>query len=91
MKDLSDPRWIKLKGLMFLVLGTISGLLILLEQPSLKLAALLSLTVWAFCRFYYFAFYVFERYVDPGHRFSGLWSFAAYLLRRRRREKTAAE
>jgi hypothetical protein len=39
----------------------------------------LALSVWCFCRFYYFAFYVIEHYVDPGYRFAGLWSFVRYL------------
>ena len=84
MKDLTDPRWIKFKGVLFLLLGAFSALLIVLEQPSFKLAALLGLCVWAFCRAYYFAFYVLQHYVDPGFRFSGLWSAARYLLSRRR-------
>jgi hypothetical protein len=87
MKDLADPRWIRLKGLLFLMLGVISGALLLLEQPSFKVAVLLSLTIWCFCRAYYFAFYVIEHYVDPGYRFSGLWSFARYLLAKRRRDR----
>jgi hypothetical protein len=44
---------------------------------------LLIIAVWAFCRFYYFAFYVIEHYVDPSYRYSGLASFARYLIRRR--------
>ena len=84
MKDLTDPRWIKLKGALFLLLGIFSALLIVLEQPSLKLAALLGLCIWAFCRAYYFAFYVLQRYVDPEFRFSGLWSAVRYLVSRRR-------
>jgi hypothetical protein len=28
--------------------------------------------------------YVIERYVDPGYRFSGLWSFARYMMGKRR-------
>ena len=84
MKDLTDPRWIKFKGVLFLLLGIFSALLIVLEQPSLKLAALLGLCIWAFCRAYYFAFYVLQHYVDPGFRFSGLWSAVRYLLSRRR-------
>ncbi len=84
MKDLTDPRWIKLKGVLFLLLGIFSALLIFLEQPTFKLAALLGLCIWAFCRSYYFAFYVLQHYVDPGFRFSGLWSAARYLLSRRR-------
>ncbi len=84
MKDLTDPRWIKFKGVLFLLLGIFSALLIVLEQPSFRLAALLGLCIWAFCRAYYFAFYVLQHYVDPGFRFSGLWSAARYLLSRRR-------
>ena len=84
MKDLTHPGWIKFKGLLFLLLGLAAGGLLLLEHPEWKTAALLALCVWAFCRSYYFAFYVLERYVDPQFRFAGLWSAAAYLLRRRK-------
>ena len=83
MKDLTDPRWIKLKGLLFLLVGLLSAALLLLEHPDLKTAVLLGITIWCFCRCYYFAFYVIEHYVDPGYRFSGLWSFARYLIVRR--------
>ena len=44
---------------------------------------LLTISVWCFCRAYYFAFYVIEHYVDPGYRFSGLWSFVVYLWLKR--------
>lgn len=84
MKDLTDPFWIKLKGVLFLLLGLLSAVLILIELPSLKIAVLLGLTVWCFCRFYYFAFYVIQHYVDPGYRFSSLWSFAKYIVTKRR-------
>ena len=83
MKDLTNPNWIKLKGILFLLIGLLSSLLLLLEHPSWKVAVLLAVAVWCFCRFYYFAFYVIERYVDPGYRFSGLWSFARYLISRK--------
>ena len=83
MKDLTDARLIKLKGFLFLILGTASALLLILEYPTLKMGLLLALTIWCFCRAYYFAFYVIERYVDPRYRFSGLWSFARYLFARR--------
>jgi hypothetical protein len=89
MKDLADPRWIKLKGALFLMLGVLSGTLLVLEQPSLKIAALLCLTVWCFCRFYYFAFYVIQHYIDPAYRFSGLWSFARHLLAKRQRDRSS--
>lgn len=84
MKDLTDPRWIKIKGILFLLVGLASATLLILETPTLKVGILLAITIWCFCRFYYFAFYVIEHYVDPTYRFSGLWSFACYLLKSRR-------
>jgi hypothetical protein len=83
MKDLTDARWIKFKGILFLVIGMLSAALLVLECPTLKVGVLLAISIWCFCRFYYFAFYVIEKYVDPGYRFSGLWSFTCYLFRKR--------
>lgn len=80
MKDLTNPRWIKIKGFLFLLLGLISATLLFFDHPTLKVALLLILAVWCFCRFYYFAFYVIEHYVDPQYRFAGLWSFVRYLV-----------
>jgi hypothetical protein len=83
MKELTNARWIKAKGILFLFVGVWSSVLLLVEHPELKVGVLLAVTVWCFCRFYYCAFYVIEHYVDPGYRFSGLGSFLRYLLRRR--------
>jgi uncharacterized membrane protein len=83
MKDLTDPRWIKLKGILFLLVGLLASALLMIETPTLKVALLLALAIWCFCRFYYFAFYVIQHYVDPSYRFSGLGSFVCYLWRRR--------
>jgi hypothetical protein len=83
MKDLA-PRWIKIKGLLFLVIGIAAVVLILIKDPDWTTAILLALAIWSFCRFYYFAFYVIEKYVDPNYKFSGLLSFAKYWLRRRK-------
>lgn len=84
MKDLTHPFWIKFKGVLFVLVGISSAALLLLESPSLKTAVLLAITVWCFCRAYYFAFYVIERYVDPGYKFSGLGSFVKYWCSNRR-------
>lgn len=84
MKDLAWPFWIKIKGLLFLLIGIIAAILIICDEPNWKTAMLLALVIWSFCRFYYFAFYVIEKYVDPGYKFSGLISFVKYLLQRRR-------
>ncbi len=84
MKDLTNPNWIKLKGLLFLLLGLLAGVLLLLEHPTIKIGLLLLLCVWCFCRSYYFAFYVIEHYVDPGYRFSGLGSFLRWCCQKHR-------
>ena len=82
MKAIESPRIIYFKGALFLMLGLGSAALLLAEAATFKAGFLLALTVWGFCRAYYFAFYVIEHYVDPGYRFSGLFSFAAYLFRK---------
>lgn len=82
MKDLASVFWIKLKGLLFLVIGITAAVLIYLDNPKWQTALLLALAIWSFCRFYYFAFYVIEKYVDPAYKFSGLFSFVRHLLQR---------
>lgn len=86
MKDLTNPKWIKLKGALFLLLGIAAAVLLWLEQPTFKVALLLTLALWGFCRAYYFAFYVIEHYVDSSFKFAGLGSFLVYLLRRNKRQ-----
>ncbi len=85
MKDLTDPRLIKLKGGLFLVTGMVAAALLVLENPTPKTAFLVAIAVWSFCRAYYFAFYVIEHYVDPSFRFSGLGSALRHLLGKRTR------
>jgi hypothetical protein len=80
MGDLTNKKLIYLKGLLFLFGGIIASLIILLEQPTFKMAAMLTVAVWCFCRAYYFAFYVIEHYVDSTYKFAGLSSFVKYLF-----------
>ena len=81
MKDLTSPFWIKFKGILFLLVCLFSAMLLWLEHPTWKTALFLALAIWCFCRFYYFAFYVIEKYVDGKFRFAGLWDFFCYLIR----------
>lgn len=80
MPDLTNPKVIKIKGILFLVMGLLSSALLVVNVFSLKNIVLLLIAVWSFCRFYYFAFYVIEHYVDPTFKFSGLGSFVRYML-----------
>jgi hypothetical protein len=85
MADLNHPRLIHLKGVLFLCLGLMSGTLLVLACPRAQTVMLLAVSVWAFARFYYYAFYVIERYVDPSYRFSGLASLLRYWMKSSRR------
>ena len=83
MTDLTNPHLIKLKGVLFLFVGILAALLLVFENPTLRTVVLLAISVWCFCRFYYFAFYVIEHSVDASYRFSGLISCGRYLIGRR--------
>ncbi len=85
MADIRSPRWLYIKGILFLGLGVLASALLLIEAPSVRVAALLAIAVWAFARAYYFAFYVVAHYIDPEYRFAGLLSFFRYVMRRDRR------
>ncbi len=85
MRDLQSHRWMWVKPALFLAVGVISSALILVELPDLRIAALLALAIWAFCRAYYFAFYVAGKYIDPSYRFSGLISLARHFWKNRPR------
>jgi hypothetical protein len=82
MGDLKDTKLIYLKGLLFFAILIVSVALILIESFSWKCAALLCLVVWSAARFYYFLFYVIEKYVDPTYKFSGILSFILYITGR---------
>lgn len=81
--DLKNPGWIHLKGWLFLVMTLVASGLLLAEAPTLRVALLLVVALWAACRFYYYAFYVIENYVDASYKFAGLGSFVMWWLRRK--------
>ena len=83
MTDIRSPALLYLKGVLFLLVGCLAGGILIAEHPDWKAAILLGLTIWAFCRAYYFAFYVIERYIDPQFKFAGLTSVVGYLVARR--------
>jgi uncharacterized RDD family membrane protein YckC len=85
MADISNPKLLYAKAGLLLFLGVFAAVLLLVEAPSWRVAALLAVCVWAFCRAYYFAFYVVRHYADPGYRFAGLIDFLRYALGSKRR------
>jgi hypothetical protein len=91
MADIRSPRLLYCKAGLLVLLGSLASALLLLEHPSLKVAALLAVAVWSFARAYYFAFYVIEHYIDSDYKFAGLWSVIRYLARQRSQRRPASE
>ena len=90
MTDLKSKRWIVAKGVLFAVIALAAAALILSEMPSPRITALVALLVWASCRFYYFLFYVLERYVDSTMRYAGLFDLLLGMKERRTRMRRDA-
>ena len=84
MADIKSPTLIWIKGSLFLLVGVLAAALLVVKAPDVTVVLLLGISVWAFCRFYYFAFYVIQHYVDSSFRFSGLVSFVLFAIGRRR-------
>jgi hypothetical protein len=87
MPDLESRKWIIAKGVMLLAIAAVAAALIFVERPSVTLAALLAVLVWASCRFYYFLFHALEHYVDPTMRYAGLLDLLVALTRQRRERR----
>jgi hypothetical protein len=82
MTDLTNPRWIIAKGIMFAVIVLMSGTGVVFYDDAAHEIPLLLICLWAVCRFYYFLFYVLERYVGVEGRYAGLFDLVRRLLRR---------
>ena len=82
MADLKSSNWIIFKGILFLLLGVIAASFLVFLTARWDVLILLLISIWAFCRFYYFAFYVIQNYVDSQYKFDGLYSVAIYLVKR---------
>lgn len=70
--DLNSPWLLHAKGALFCTLGLLSAGLLLVQLPTIRTGVLLTVTVWAFCRFYYYLLYVLERYLGREMRFAGI-------------------
>ncbi len=85
MSDLTSSRWIVAKGMMFALIVPMSATGVLLYEDLWHRLALLLVCLWAACRFYYFLFYVLERYVGVEGRYAGIIDLLQRLWRSRRR------
>jgi hypothetical protein len=80
MTDIKSPRVLWIKGGLFVLLGLLALAIVVLLSQSLYVFVATLIAIWAFCRAYYFAFYVIQHYIDPEYRFAGLISAIKHLL-----------
>jgi len=80
--DIKSSWIIHAKGVLFLLLGLMTAALLFIQVPTLRTAVLIVIAIWAFCRFYYYLFYVLDRYLGREKRFSGALDAVCYLLRK---------
>lgn len=82
--DLTDKRWIVVKGILFAFLALLSaGLQLAADLLTWQETVLLAICIWASCRFYYFLFHCLHAYVDPGLRSAGVMDLLGRLWKRR--------
>ena len=81
MTDLRSPRWIVFKGVAFLTILLLAAGLLLARNPEWTTLTLVALLIWSAARFYYFLFYVLERYVDARLRYAGVIPLMGALRR----------
>lgn len=84
-RDIRSKPLLHAKGLLFLLTGLIAVGAILIESPNLRTVALLGIGIWSFCRFYYFLFYVLEKYAGRERRYAGVMDALRYVITRRDR------
>ena len=83
MGDIRSKPLIVIKGLLFLVIILLASSALFALSPDWLTAALILLLIWASARFYYFLFYVLEKYVDPSLKYSGIRDLLRNLPRRK--------
>jgi len=79
--DLTSKWLLHLKGFLFLIVGLMAaGTLLFLDQ-NIRTLFLLLITIWAFCRFYYYLFYVLEKYIGRDQKYAGIFDALKYIAK----------
>jgi hypothetical protein len=93
-ENITDAKLLIVKGLLFLLLGVLSALLLILRDSSFTTITLLVVAIWSSMKFYQFMFYVITNYVDSNYKdnssdelFSGLMSFVKFFLKNKKKFK----
>lgn len=78
--DIQNKGLLHAKGILFLFVGLLAATAILLESPRVQTALLLLIAIWAFCRFYYYLFYVLENYAGRTRKYAGVFDAVKFIL-----------
>jgi hypothetical protein len=81
-RDITSKWLLHAKGFLFLAVGLLAAGTIYLEVPNLRTILLLVITIWAFCRFYYYLFYVLEKYIGRDQKYAGILDALKYIMKR---------
>lgn len=84
-EDIKSPWLIHAKAACFLIVGVASAALLIYQVPTIQTIFLVAMTIWGFCRLYYYLFYVLERYLGREQRYAGLIDAIMYLFSANRR------
>jgi hypothetical protein len=80
-RDIQSKRLLHLKGFLFLLLGLLAAGTLLFESQNFRTLLLLLITIWAFCRFYYYLFYVLEKYIGRDQKYAGVLDALKFALK----------
>ncbi len=82
LSDIKSRKILITKGILFLLTAGLSFLALLLKSLSVETLFLLLIFAWSSCRFYYFLFYVLEKYAGSDRKYAGIVDLIKALLRR---------
>lgn len=80
-RDIKSKWLLHAKGFLFLFLGLLAGVVILFESHNLRTLLLLVIVIWSFCRFYYYLFYVLEKYIGRDQKYAGILDALKFILK----------
>lgn len=78
--DIKSARLLHLKGWLFLAIALLSAALLILENPGLRTVLLCLALGWGAARFYYYLFYVLEKYTGRDRPYAGILDEIRHLL-----------
>jgi hypothetical protein len=79
--DIKSKRLLHMKGLLFLLLGLLAAGLLLFQSQNFRTLLLLLITIRAFCRFYYYLFYVLEKYIGRDQKYAGVLDALTFIVK----------